>query len=233
MQKGISLYAFMSSATNAIVFYQQVKGTRFLTKSLVPVIPSRIIYATINDLNNDGRTDLVYVSSDASSKKNILGITLNDSTHEFKGNVFSIPLPDSSIRKAFVLLDDFNGDQVKDCLVFTTPANTFRIALGSEGTLFDRFVNIGASVRITMPEQVQLYDYNNDGILDILIHDKDTSELTLYRGRGNGTFLEKNVIARIPGDASVRCGDFNGDGITDFVFTQPDGYSVTVVYGSQ
>lgn len=233
MQKGISLYAFMSTAPNAIVFYQQVKGTRFLTKSLVPVIPSKIIYSTINDLNSDGRADLLYVYSDALKKNTILGVTLNDSSGEFKGKVFSFVLPDSAIRRAILFVDDFNGDQLKDCLIYSSPENTLRLSLGNNQTLFGNFTTAITPVLVSMVEQVQIYDFDNDGIPDILISDKEKSELVIFRGRGNGKFFPNEVIADIPNESIFRCGDFNGDNRTDIVYTNPDGHTISVIYGSK
>ncbi|MFA6467510.1 MAG: VCBS repeat-containing protein [Bacteroidota bacterium] len=233
MQKGISLYAFMSTAPNAIVFYQQVKGTRFLAKSLVPVIPSKIVYSTINDLNGDGKTDLLYVYSDEASRGYSLGVTLNDSAGEFKGKVFSFALPDTSIRKAMLFIDDFNGDQFKDCLMYLAPANQLRLTLGKSESVFSEFKTIASDVRIKLPEQLQVYDSDNDGNLDILYHHQEREELFLYRGKGNGTFMRGSIVSSVPAGSVFRCGDFNGDGIADIIFTNPKSNSVTVKYDFQ
>ncbi len=233
MQKGISLYVFMSTSPNAIVFYQQVKGTRFLTKSLVPVIPSKIIYSTINDLNGDGRADLLYIYSDVQKASTILGVTLNDPSGEFKGKVFSFVLPDTTIRKSMLYIDDFNGDQIKDCLIYSAPENVLRVSLGNEQALFGDFATISDSIHIGMNEQVQIYDFDNDGIPDILFLDTGASELLLSRGKGNGKFFPAVVLSGIPAEAVFRCGDFNGDNRTDIVYTNPEGHTITVIYGSK
>lgn len=231
-QKGISLYVFMSSAKNAIVFYQQVKGTRFLTKSLVPLIPSKIIFSTINDLNYDGRTDLLYIYSDATLKSNYLGITFNDETNEYKGKVFTIPLQDSLIKKASIFVEDFNGDQLKDCLLFSSPRNVLQLALGNKDNSFGKFEEIVLDTKIEQSEQIQLYDFNNDGILDIIVSNYGTESLFLFKGRGNGKFLPKKFITNILPESIFRCGDFNGDGVSDIVYTNPAGHTVSIIYGN-
>jgi hypothetical protein len=231
MEKGISLYAFMSTATNSIVFYQQVKGTRFLTKSLMPVIPSKIIFSTINDLNYDGKTDLLYVYNDINTQNNVLGVTMNDSSGNFKGMVFSTILPDSVIKKAMIIIDDFNGDQRKDCLLYTSPNNTLRLSLGNKANQFEQFETVANAIVVKASEQIQSYDFDNDGILDILFADKNSNELMFYRGKGNGKFFPKVHIADILNESVFRCGDFNGDSVSDIAYTNPSGHTITVIYG--
>ena len=233
MEKGISLYAFMSSATNSIIFYQQVKGTRFITKSLMPVIPSKIVFSTINDLNNDGKTDLLYVYSDINSQNNLLGVTLNDSTGNFKGKVYSTILPDSTIKRAMIFIDDFNGDQNKDCLLYTEPDNSLRLSLGNKENQFERFESVEESLAVKSPDQIQTYDFDNDGILDILFADRTTDGLMFFRGKGNGKFYHRVRLADLPKESIFRCGDFNGDSAVDIAYTNPTGHTITVIYGIQ
>ncbi|NUN70251.1 MAG: VCBS repeat-containing protein [Bacteroidetes bacterium] len=231
MQKGISLYAFMSTAPNAIVFYQQVKGTRFLAKSLVPLVPSRIAYSTINDLNYDGKTDLLYVTAGGGTKASSLGVTMNDSTGEFKGKVFSYAVADSQLRRALVMVEDFNGDQRKDCLLYSAPEQSLRLALGIGDAMFGPFERIIDSITVNAPEQLQVYDVENDGIMDIVHLNREDGSLTVHRGKGNGRFERGRTVAVLPGTSVFRWGDFNGDGAADLVYTDPGGVSITVEYG--
>ncbi len=231
MEKGVSLYAFMASATNSIVFYQQVRGTRFLTKSLVPLIPSKIIYSTISDLNSDGKTDLVYMYNDEKIRATMFGITMNDSGGNFRGRLFSVQLSDTASRRALVVTDDFNGDQIKDIIVYTSPEQRLRIALRSKENPIGAFDEVSTALSMKAPEQMQQYDFDNDGNLDILYHDRSNEELSLFRGKGNGKFFAPIRIAAIPKESVFRCGDFNGDSQTDVVYTNPLAASITVIYG--
>jgi len=69
-------------------------------------------------------------------------------------------------------------------------------------------------------------DYNNDGLLDILISGRGTSVVVLeyifklYKNNGNGTFNEVSE-ANFTGlsDSSVDFGDFDNDGDVDFCFS--------------
>lgn len=231
MQGGISLYAFLSTAPNAIVFYQQVKGTRFIAKSLVPLVPSRIISSTINDLNRDGNADLVYVYSNTAAQNTVLGATMNDSSGEFKGKVYSVTVSDTLLKRAVVMVDDLNGDQAKDFLLYTAPDNVLRASLGDPVSVFGPFSAIVDTISIRYPEQLQIYDVNNDGIMDIVYFDRESGALWDYAGKGNGHFRTRTLLAELPAGAVFRCGDFNGDGVMDIVYTGTDEHSIAVLYG--
>lgn len=230
--KGISLYVFTSSAVNGIVFYQQIKGVTFLAKSLVPLIPTEIINSTINDIDDDGRTDLIYLYNDPVTKRNYLGMTLNDSTLNYKGKVFSVEIPGSSIQRAFLSIEDFDGDRNKDCMIFSEPDQKLLLLTGEKEKSFSSPTEIFPFSVPTAPDQIQIYDYDNDGILDILFKNNDTAYLQFAKGKGNGTFSKPKNIIKLPGDSVYRLGDFNGDSITDIVYSDIQTNSVVVVYGN-
>lgn len=233
MQKGISLYAFMATSTNAIVFYQQMKGTRFLAKNLVPKIQAKILYATISDINNDGATDLVYSYNNEKAKNCILGVSINDSAGEFKGKNYRYVISDSTVRKAFMYFEDINGDHIKDCIVYTSPNNIIRLSIGSRENIFGQFEQITDNVKIALPEQLQIVDFDSDGINDILYTDKDTFEVFMLRGKNNGKYFPSIRLKTLPKESIFRCGDFNGDSVNDFVYTNPNGHTITIIYGKK
>ncbi len=232
-QPGISLYAFMPSALNAIVFYQQIKGVKFLSKSLVPVIPTKILYSTINDIDGDGRTDLVYIFSDSATKNISVGVMLNDSTGNYKGKVYSFGLPIKDFKKGTIAIEDFNGDQRKDCLLFSEPEHTLLFFKGKNDSLLFSDPTVISNINITAADQIQIYDYDNDGILDILYKDSTSGVILFAKGKGNGAFFNPQNILSIPHDAVFRFGDFNGDGFTDIAYTMAEKNLISVVYGRQ
>ncbi len=233
IQKGISLYAFMSSTNNSIVFYQQVKGTRFIAKNFVPKIQSKILDATISDLNNDGKTDLLYTYNNDQLKKCFLSVIMNDSSGEYQGRILHYEIADSNARKAFIYFDDFNGDQIYDCVIYTSPMNIVKLSLGSKENILSPFEKIAESVSIRNSEQLQIVDLDNDGINDILYTEKDNYTLNVLKGKNNGKFLPMLKHTTLPKESVFRCGDFNGDSLTDLIYTNPEGHTVTIVYGQK
>lgn len=233
IQKGISLYAFMSTTNNSIVFYQQVTGTRFIAKNLVPKIQSKILDATISDLNKDGKTDLLYTYNNEQLKKCYLSVIMNDSLGGYQGRVLQFEIADSNARKAFIYIDDFNGDQIYDCVIYTTPKNTITLSLGSKENILEPFQQIAEGVNIRNLEQLQVVDFDNDGINDILYTERDNYQLKVLKGKNNGNFMPILSNTILPKETVFRCGDFNGDSLTDIVYTNPGGHTVTITYGQK
>lgn len=227
----VSMYVFSRTQPSSITFYQQLEGTKFIAKTLTPKIPSRIIFSTIGDLNNDGISDLIYLYTDNTLQKNFLGITLNDAKAEFSGRSNSYSLPYKEIKKAFVFVEDINSDFNKDYIFYNQTEETISAVMGKREGDFGEMRMIADSVSVASIYQIQFYDYDSDGILDILVSDLRIKSLIWMKGKGNGTYLGKVKLLDIPDDSNFRCGDFNGDGKTDIVYTLPDKNLITVHYG--
>ena len=86
---------------------------------------------------------------------------------------------------------------------------------------------------------VAIFDYNNDGFMDILLVDSGTSVFykpdvplhpVLYRNNGNGTFTDVSKEAGLSADLygqGVAVADYDGDGYEDVFIT---GYGKCVLY---
>lgn len=227
----VSMYVFSRAQKSGILFYQQVKGTTFVAKSLTPKVPSRIHFATIGDLNGDGMTDLVYVYNDAGTGTDMLGAVLNDARGEFTGTSRSVPLPGPLAGKAFIYLEDLTLDGVREFLVYDQAGRTMTVFTGRPDGAIGPLVSRITDVTIGAVQQVQFADTDRDGITDVVVADEPTASLLVFRGRGNGTFLARETLAGLPSDAVFRVGDFNGDGIIDAAYTEQERSTVGVVYG--
>jgi hypothetical protein len=91
----------------------------------------------------------------------------------------------------------------------------------------------------TEPPGVAIFDYNNDGLMDILIvnsgdsgffHPKIPLHHALLRNNGDGTFTDVTEAAGLTADIfgmGVAIGDYDGDGFQDVLIT---GYGKVVLY---
>jgi hypothetical protein len=88
-------------------------------------------------------------------------------------------------------------------------------------------------VNIRVPDQLQIADFDNDGINDIIYTDSDNSNVCILRGKNNGKYSSANIYKTLPTESTFRCGDFNGDSVTDIAYTNPVEHAITIVYGTK
>jgi enediyne biosynthesis protein E4 len=91
----------------------------------------------------------------------------------------------------------------------------------------------------TEPPGVAIFDYDNDGWMDILIvnsgeaeffHPKEPLHHALYRNNGNGTFTDMTAAAGLTANIfgmGVATADYDGDGFMDVLIT---GYGRVILY---
>src|SRR5689334_17223757 len=92
-------------------------------------------------------------------------------------------------------------------------------------TLFACAGTVGASISFQYPQlttspvnptSIASGDFNNDGILDIVVGDYTNSAIDVLLGDGKGGFIPLPPIRSISSAGPIVTADFNGDGITDF-----------------
>lgn len=229
----LSLYVFLRGQTNSIVFYQQLQSTQFIAKSLTPLIPSRIMFSTISDLNSDGFTDLVYIYNDKRMNRDLIGMTLNDAKGEFTGRTYTVTLSDTGHRRSYVWVEDLNMDQQKDYIFYSYPEKTLYAIIAKKDGEFTQLVTICQNVSLSHHNQVKFYDFDRDGVDDLIYSDTEFSKISLLRNKGNGTFYREHILVQMPNVSHFQCGDFDGDGIADFAFPQSQKNTVEVLYGKK
>lgn len=78
------------------------------------------------------------------------------------------------------------------------------------------------------PNGSRVGDVNGDGIPDVLTGNLESDNVSIFLGKGNGTFEAATRIPAGDGANGVNIGDFNEDGFTDIVVTNFEGDSVSV-----
>jgi uncharacterized protein YuzB (UPF0349 family) len=189
------------------------------------------------DSNGDGKIDLIitgFIEQDQGQTR----LYLNNGDYTYRKDEDSIF---KNLYNGDVKWGDFDRDGDIDVLLSGIVEDGNIVTLIYENT----------SGKFHVREDIQLVsvgenwfggtkwvDYNNDGLLDILVSGRGGSVLVLdyvfklYMNNGNGTFgevLEPNFEGI--GDSSVDFGDFDNDGDVDFCFigTNANG-AVTGVY---
>ncbi len=128
-------------------------------------------------------------------------------------------------------LGDFNGDMVVDVAVTNTGLNTVSVSLGNGDGTFSapRQFSVGAfrtpnpvgdhANLLTYRRDILAEDFNHDGILDLVVTNFDSADVSVLLGRGDGTFEPQKLqeLPKILFLAVVALGDFDKDGNLDLV----------------
>jgi hypothetical protein len=124
----------------------------------------------------------------------------------------------TGVAAANMMVADFNNDGKADVFIRTT--NALKLYLGNGTTTLSAPLTLPSnSINITI--SIFTYgDLNNDGNLDIIVHDRGTGELDTLLGNGTGEFIHLPTAASTQEYSSpcgIVCADFNNDGNRDVI----------------
>jgi|SRR5579859_524768 len=187
-------------------------AAQFETRSFEPTVQAPW-GALVADFNHDGKLDLAVTTCNSADQ---VGIMLGNGDGTFQPpvsyNVEACP--------GVPVAGDFNGDGNLDLAVAIYKQNgqfnALAVLLGNgDGT----FRNPSYVPTPPFPYFVQVGDFNNDGILDLLTIEPSPNVLSVSLGNGDGTFqpyIESPIPLR---DYAIAVGDFNNDGRLDVAGT--------------
>jgi hypothetical protein len=192
---------------------------------------------TVADFNADGMMDLAVANEGSNNVSVLLG-----RGSAGKGDGTFAPKVDyaSGSRSWFLTTGDFNADSILDLAVVNWGSDNISVLLGrgsggrGNGT-FAWMVNYTTGGN---PRSVATGDFNADAILDLVVTNSWSNNVSVLlgngsSGRGNGTFAAKvdYPIGSYP--YSVTTGDFNADAILDLaVANSGDPPNVSVLLGN-
>ena len=179
--------------------------------------PSSVALA---DLNGDGKLDLVVTNSTDNTISVLKGN--GDGTFQAHADRAANGSPQS------IAVADFNHDQKLDLVLVNPPANSSQgnisVLIGKGDGTFNNPVQYAAAVGTN---SLTVADLNGDGTPDVVATNSDTSFVTtgavsVFIGKGDGTFGAASTYNFGHGAASVAVADFNGDGKVDLAVSAFD-----------
>ena len=187
-----------------------------------PVGPQPVAVAAA-DFNGDGKIDL----ATANSLLRSISILLSRGNGEFEP-ARGFPMGD---QPTWLAAADFNADGKVD-LAVTESANSMSIFLddGHGNFVRDDQYPVGDTSSFT-PSFVVAADLNLDGIQDLAVASQ-TSEISVFLGKGDGKFHPATHFQAGGGALSLAVVDFNQDGFPDLaVSTAYEAFEGVVLYG--
>jgi len=130
-----------------------------------------------------------------------------------------------------VAVGNLNADGIPDLVVSNFLANTVSVLLGNGDGTFQapRQFSIGALKTTFVPgvdteslafrerRDVRLADLRGNGILDIVVTNYDSGDISVLLGNGDGTFQPQRRYDATPHPLGLAIGDVNNDGNLDIV----------------
>ncbi|CAF1296076.1 unnamed protein product [Adineta ricciae] len=181
---------------------------------------------TTGDVNNDDQVDIVTVNTYADT----ISIFLGEGTGNF--TLIETYLTEASAQPQGASIGDLNKDGNMDIAVCNYYTSTTSIFLGYGNGSFQAQVLYSVGYQ-TWANSINLADFNNDSILDIVVTNYNGNNVAILLGLGNGTF--SNVSAYSIGDGAgptyQSIGDFNNDQILDIAVVNTIINTVVILFG--
>lgn len=204
-QDGDMDIAVASEIANSVAILTNNGNGNFTSTATLPVelAPNHI---TAGDLNSDGRLDLVT----ANTNSNSISLLINNGGGTFAGQV---PVLLNGGPQASHIAD-FNNDGFADIAATdTTSGNDFVTLLLNDGA-----GNFTAPVDFPTgnhPRAIVGSDFNGDGLIDVVISNRDDNTVSVLFNTGGAFSLPNNYnVGTDP--VAIAAGDWNGDGNADF-----------------
>lgn len=160
------------------------------------------VFVAIDDVNGDGKLDVVTANSGTNSVSVLLGN--GDATLQAPV-VYA-----AGTNPTALALGDVNGDGKLDLVTANKGSNGVSVLLGNGDGTFQSAVAYAAG---TGPTAVALGDFNQDGQPDLAV--TNATGVTVLLGVGDGTFRKAHSYSTASGPAAVAVGNFNGDAFPD------------------
>ncbi|CAF1311483.1 unnamed protein product [Adineta steineri] len=182
--------------------------------------------AATGDFNNDTHIDVVV----ANYRSNSIGIFVGYGNGSY-GDVIIYSTTDDS-RPQSVAVGDFNQDNQLDIVVANYRKDNMGIFIANGNATFQNQI-VYSTGYLSMPTFIIVDDFNSDNISDVAVSNKNSDNIGILYGYGNGTFASTALYPTGDGTSpqAIRSGDFNNDAAIDIAVVSPGNNYVLVLYG--
>ncbi|CAF4309273.1 unnamed protein product [Rotaria socialis] len=181
----------------------------------------------VADFNNDSRLDVAV----ANSLGDQVCLVFGEGNGTFVNyTAYSTPI-DSNPQS--ISMGDFNKDNRTDIVVSNSGTGSVGLLLRADSGAFGSLTTLSTGLN-SKPDSVAVGDFDNDGLLDIVVALNGQASVGVFYGFGNGTFSKQNNYSLDNGfyPVWICVGDFNNDRRLDILTIDNIGRRITVLLGS-
>ncbi|GAB4017070.1 hypothetical protein GCM10028773_12050 [Spirosoma koreense] len=210
----------VGSNVSVVLNQQVVSFGNCFSQTTLPVT-SLTFSITAQDVNGDGKPDLII----ANYNSNSVSVRLGDGRGSFGTAIdYAVETSPGSVAVA-----DVNSDGQPDLLVTNVASNNVSVLLGTGSGSFAAPTNFAVG---SNPFSVAVGDVNGDGQSDIITANYFGRNVSVLLGTGTGSFSAAANYAVGGITQYVTVGDVNGDGKLDIVAGNFDKSTVSVLLGA-
>lgn len=176
--------------------------------------PTRV---QVFDIDKDNKLDLVVSMQNSNGPSLAVYFGTGNGTTPFTAaNPLNYGVNANNQAPQWLELADFNADGKVDCLVSDVNTASLRMFLGN-GTTANTFQAPSAPIPVGVePRGMAVADFNGDGVLDVVVANRASNNVSLLFGKGDGTFVNRQDFSSVNAPWAVYAVDFNTDGRMDF-----------------
>ncbi|CAF4016179.1 unnamed protein product [Adineta steineri] len=179
---------------------------------------SQVTSIAVGDFNNDTRLDVVITNNATNNVKVIFGSGYGTFLYDITYSTGNASQPCS------VSVADLNNDNRLDFVVANSGINTISIFFSNGTGTFSNQIIYSTGIS-SQPYSVVILDFNNDTRLDIAVASYGTSNIGVYFGYGNGSFMNQQIFSSgfNSHPFALAVGDIDNNNLTDIIATN-NGY---------
>ncbi|CAF1255225.1 unnamed protein product, partial [Adineta ricciae] len=131
-------------------------------------------------------------------------------------------------RPRSVALADFNQDGKLDIIVTNSGTDSIKILFNNDNYTFIDSITYSTGVK-SVPYSLVVNDFNNDGLLDIVVGRYGANSIGIFFGKSNGTFNNMVTFSTMRSRPFyLSTGDFNNDKRLDLVVVNHGTNSISI-----
>ncbi len=178
----------------------------------------------VADFNNDNRLDIIATNFGTHNVGIFLG--RGDGTF-FNQSTYST----GSSRPMTSAVADFDGDKRLDIVITNYGTESIGILMGRSDGTFSSPIILTTGYD-SFPRSIAVGDFNNDGRMDVAVANFGTSNIGLFFGSGDGTFLNQSIYSTgVFGPIAIAVADLNHDNRLDIVVANYAAGNVRLLLG--